>query len=225
MGNGKLKSSFLRSIVCSEEFENDAYASGATRIAGVDEVGCGCLFGPVTAAAVILPRGSQIDDLQDSKLISSGKRKRLADQIKRTAVAWHIADVPSSVIDAVGIGVASLMAMEEAVHGLSILPDFLLIDSVSLDDLALPQRSPVHGDAYSVSIAAASIIAKVHRDDLCEELEKAYPGYGIARHKGYGTAAHLEALNRLGASLLHRRSFSPVRSVQSANIVAARGHA
>jgi len=195
---------------CGWTLELAARDTGALRIAGVDEVGRGPVFGPVVAAAVILPRECAIDGLNDSKKLTEKKRRALDTEIRSSAVAWAIAAVDVETIDRINIRQASLLAMRRAVEQLALSPDFLLIDGVDTIDWPCRQRSVIHGDGTSVSIAAASILAKVYRDRLIIELDEQYPGYGLARHKGYGTAAHLAALKRLGPTPLHRRSFNPV---------------
>jgi ribonuclease HII len=190
--------------------EEAARSRGARRIAGVDEVGRGPLFGPVVAAAVILAPGCRLEGLNDSKKLSEKKRNALDVEIRANAVAWAIAAVDAETIDRVNIRQASLLAMRRAVEQLALSADFLLIDGRDTIDWDCQQQAVIHGDATSFSIAAASVLAKVHRDRLIVELDSVYPGYGLARHKGYPCAAHLEALHRLGPTPLHRRSFHPV---------------
>ena len=201
--------------ICGWRLENAARRGGATRIAGLDEVGRGPMFGPVVAAAVILPDGWRLRGLTDSKQLSEEDRIRFAGAIRGKALAWAIAAVDVETIDRINIRRASLLAMRMAVEQLVaapdyLLPDFLLIDGCDTIDWPCPQQSVVQGDGRSVSIAAASVLAKVHRDQLLVELDAVYPGYGLARHKGYCVAEHLEALRRLGPTPLHRKSFSPV---------------
>jgi ribonuclease HII len=207
------KDSSLRKLICGFEHEHEAYASGAKVIAGLDEVGRGALLGVVSAAAIILPRDCKLEGLRDSKLISPKKRQRIADEIKAQAIAWSVAHVPAAEIDRTNIAAATEMAMYEAIHGLDVMPDLLLIDAVAVD-IPIAQVSIIHGDAVSASIAAASIVAKVTRDALMEELDAKYPGYHISQHKGYGTAAHLKALETLGPTPLHRMSFAPLRDIK-----------
>lgn len=195
---------------CDWLLEDAARQRGALRIAGVDEVGRGPLFGPVVAAAVILAPGSQLAGLNDSKKLTDRKRQLLDTEIRAQAVAWAIAEVDAETIDRINIRQASLLAMRRAVEQLALSPDHLLIDGRDTIDWPCAQQPVIHGDATSVSIAAASILAKVYRDRLITELDQQYPGYGLAQHKGYPTAAHLAALERLGPSPLHRRSFHPV---------------
>jgi ribonuclease HII len=195
---------------CGWKLEEAARRNGALSIAGLDEVGRGPLFGPVVAAAVILPGGCRLHGLTDSKKLSEKKRDELDLEIRACAVAWAIAAVDSETIDRINIRRASLLAMQRAVGQLSRIPDFLLIDGRDTIEWDCPQRAIVQGDATSFSIAAASVLAKVHRDRLLVELDAEYPGYGLARHKGYGSAEHMEALARLGPTPLHRRSYQPV---------------
>jgi ribonuclease HII len=195
---------------CSSRFERAARQSGWTRIAGIDEAGRGALFGPVVAAAVILNPKRRIVGLDDSKKLASDRRFELAERIRQHAVAWAVAEVDAARIDAWNIYQASRQAMTAALEQLTIAPDYLLIDAMELDVL-IEQKSLIKGDARSVSIAAASILAKTHRDTRLDEWDSVYPGYGFAQHKGYGTPEHLEALKRLGPTPLHRHSFAPVR--------------
>jgi len=196
--------------LCCTRYEREARQRGWTRIAGLDEVGRGSLFGPVFASAVILNPRRRIVGLDDSKKLSSARRAILSERIREHALAWAVAEVDAPRIDAWNIRQASLQAMKAALWQLRVTPDFLLIDAMHLDVL-IEQRALIKGDARSVSIAAASIIAKLARDARLEELDKLYPQYGLARNKGYGTADHLEALRRHGATPLHRFSFAPVR--------------
>ncbi len=188
-------------------YESELWAHGLTAVAGVDEVGRGCLFGDVVAAAVVLPVGLVLEEVNDSKQISEKKRDRLYEQIIAEAAAWSVARVEPSVIDTINIRQASRLAMKQAVAGLSVRPEHLLVDAESVD-LEIAQTAIIKGDALSQSIAAASIVAKVTRDRLCAEVWDAlYPGYGIAVHKGYATKTHRQALLELGPTPLHRRSF------------------
>ncbi|MCR2804992.1 ribonuclease HII [Paenibacillus soyae] len=189
------------------ELEREIWAQGYARIAGVDEVGRGCLFGDVVAGAVILPPGIVIEGINDSKKLSEKKREQLYDVISREAVAWSVANVDAATVDQINIKQASRLAMKLAVEGLAVPADYLLVDAEKVD-LALPQQAIIKGDATSQSIAAASIMAKVTRDRLClGEWEVRYPEYGIAIHKGYATKLHRERLLEYGASPLHRRTF------------------
>jgi len=196
--------------VCGWALENAARRRGAARIAGLDEVGRGPMFGPVVAAAVIFPKGCRLQGLTDSKQLTEKQRNDFDAAIRGEAVAWAIAAVDVETIDRINIRRASLLAMRTAVEQLTAAPDYLLIDGCDTIEWPCPQQAVVQGDARSVSIAAASVLAKVHRDRLLVELDAVYPGYGLARHKGYCVAEHLEALRRLGPTPLHRKSFSPV---------------
>lgn len=188
-------------------YEKEGWEQSYCRIAGVDEVGRGCLFGDVVAAAVILPEGLIIDGVNDSKKLTAKKRDALYEIIMEQALAVGVGLVDSNVIDEINIKQASRLAMKKAVESLEHIPDYMLIDAEKVD-LPLPQRAIIKGDANSQSIAAASIIAKVTRDRLCEGLwEELYPDYGIAIHKGYATKLHREQITALGPTPMHRRSF------------------
>jgi len=180
------------------------------KIAGVDEVGRGALAGDVVAAAVILDPQQPIDGLMDSKRLSPKKREKFAAEIKAKALSWHIAAVDVGDIDRLNILQASLLAMKKAVEGLSVQPDEVLIDGKQCPDLPYPMTAIVKGDDSEAAIAAASIIAKVYRDEKMIALDANYPEYGFAKHKGYPTKQHLDALMNYGASDIHRSSFSPV---------------
>ena len=191
----------------------DAAAVAARkRTAGVDEAGRGPLAGPVVAAAVILDPARPIPGLGDSKLLSPQRREELDAEIRAGAAGWAIARVDVDVIDAINILEATMQAMREAVARLDPAPECVLVDGNRCPDLSCPVRAVVGGDASVAAIGAASILAKVARDREMVEMDRRYPGYGFARHKGYGTRAHREALFRLGPSPIHRRSFAPVRS-------------
>jgi ribonuclease HII len=198
------------SPVCGWTLEEAARSRGALRIAGLDEVGRGPLFGPVVAAAVILPRGCLLPGLNDSKKLSKKKRAELDVEIRASAVNWAIAEVDAETIDRINIRQASLLAMRRAVGQLALSPDFLLIDGRDTIDWEGPQQAVIRGDGASFSIAAASVLAKVYRDRLLVELDRDYPGYGLAQNKGYPCPEHLAALERLGPTPLHRKSFGPV---------------
>ena len=204
------KRSSGRAPVCGWKLERAARQSGAQSIAGLDEVGRGPMFGPVVAAAVILAPGTRFRGLTDSKKLPEKKRTELDIEIRARAIAWSIAAVDSETIDRINIRQASLLAMRLAVEQLVHTPDYLLIDGVDTIDWPCPQQSVIQGDATSFSIAAASVIAKVYRDNLLIELDRQFPGYGLASHKGYCSQQHLEALARLGPTPLHRRSYNPV---------------
>jgi ribonuclease HII len=192
-------------------FECDLWERGVVHVAGVDEAGMAPLAGPVVAAACVLPREYRPRGIDDSKQLDRAERERLAEDIRRSAVCWAVSRAEVEEIDRLNIYRAGLLALRRAVEGLSLRPDHLLIDARKLPELGIPQTSIVHGDALSLTIAAASILAKTARDALMGELDAAHPGYGFARHKGYPTAEHFEALSRLGACGVHRRSFAPVR--------------
>jgi ribonuclease HII len=198
------------SRLCSSRFERAARQLGWMRIAGLDEAGRGALFGPVVAAAVILNPKRRIVGLDDSKKLTPERRGELAPRIQQHAIAWAVAEIDAQRIDAWNIYQASRQAMTAALLQLSIQPDYLLIDAMELDVL-IEQKSLIKGDARSVSIAAASILAKTHRDARMIEWDAVYPQYGLASHKGYATPDHLEALRQHGPSPLHRYSFAPVR--------------
>jgi ribonuclease HII len=196
--------------LCGFALEEAARLRGALRIAGLDEVGRGPLFGPVVAAAVILPTGCRLQGLTDSKKLSEKQRNRLDPEIRLNAVAWAIAAVDAETIDRINIRQASLLAMRLAVQQLALSPDFLLIDGRDTIEWKCPQQAVIHGDAISLSIAAASVLAKVHRDRLLVDFDRQFPGYGLAQHKGYCSPQHLAALARLGPTPLHRKSYHPV---------------
>lgn len=189
--------------------ENALRREGFERVAGVDEVGRGCLAGPVTAAAVVLDPARPITGLRDSKLLTADARARLYDLIVRRALAWCVVDSPPSEIDAVNIHRASLGAMRRAVMGLSPSADYVMVDGFAIPELPLPQRAIIKGDRACACIAAASIVAKVTRDRFMVALDCQDDRYGHARHKGYATAEHLAAIRLHGLSTAHRRSFRP----------------
>lgn len=193
-------------------YEKECYARGIELIAGVDEVGRGPLAGPVVAAAVILPKGSKIPGLNDSKKIPKSKHKEIYEAVLQNAIAIGIGIKDNQVIDQVNIYEATKLAMMEAIGQLDLQPQHLLIDAMKLD-LPISQTSIIKGDANSLSIAAASIIAKVTRDQMMEEFDREYPGYDFAKNAGYGTANHLAGLHQLGVTPIHRRSFEPVKSM------------
>ena len=209
MSAAKLR--LLKRLHCTLKFEKLAWASGATLVAGVDEVGRGSLFGPVVAAAVILDPARRIRGLRDSKLLPAERREELAFLIRERAIAWAIAAVDAARIDQINIYQASRLAMLWAVQQLAPAANHLLVDAVRID-CELPQRAIIHGDALSVSIAAASIIAKVERDRMVATWDPIFPIYGLASNKGYSTPRHLAALREKGPSPLHRQSFAPVWS-------------
>jgi len=209
------KQRMLKLLVCSDAPEQALRYRGFTSIAGVDEVGRGALFGPVVAAAVILP--PRMDalaraGLKDSKQLDRKQRERLDRQIRKRGLAISVAEVDADTIDRVNIYQATRIAMLAAVQGLAVTPDHLLIDAMRVDH-PCPQTKLIYGDSLSLSIAAASVVAKVHRDRLMRELDTVHPGYGLASHKGYATPSHRRQLRELGPCPLHRRSFAPVRAL------------
>ena len=193
-------------------YEKECYARGMELIAGVDEVGRGPLAGPVVAAAVILPKACKIPGLNDSKKIPKYKHKEIYEAVLQNAIAIGIGVKDNHVIDQVNIYEATKLAMMEAIGQLEPQPQHLLIDAMRLD-LPIPQTSIIKGDANSLSIAAASIVAKVTRDQMMEEFDCEYPGYDFTQNAGYGTANHLAGLHKLGVTPIHRRSFEPVKSM------------
>jgi len=194
------------------EIERALFASGTRMVAGVDEAGRGPLAGPVVVAAVILPAECWFAGLNDSKQVAPALRERLAEDIIASALAYSIQVVPAETIDDINILRATHLGMRAALNALTPAAEVALIDGLPLPECPLPQQNVIGGDARSASIAAASILAKTHRDRLMCAFEETYPGYGFAQHKGYGTAAHLQALRRLGPCPIHRRSFAPVRA-------------
>ena len=193
-------------------YEKELYTQGIQLIAGVDEVGRGPLAGPVVAAAVILPENCKIPGLNDSKKIPKSKHKEIYEAVLQNAIAIGIGVKDNQVIDQVNIYEATKLAMMEAIGQLDPQPQHLLIDAMKLD-LPISQTSIIKGDANSLSIAAASIVAKVTRDQMMEEFDREFPGYDFAQNAGYGTAKHLVGLEQLGVTPIHRRSFEPVKSM------------
>lgn len=189
------------------EYENNCFAQGYSMVCGVDEAGRGPLAGPVCAAAVILPPNLEIPGLNDSKKLSDKKRRELYPVIQEKALAYGIAFADQSEIDSINILQATYLAMERAMAQLTVKPDIALIDGNRAKDFGLPVQTVVHGDSLSASIAAASVLAKVTRDDLMLEMAQKYPGYGFEIHKGYGTKAHYAALEELGPCPIHRMTF------------------
>ena len=187
--------------------EKELYDKGFTAVCGVDEAGRGPLCGPVCAAACILPLGLHIEGLNDSKKLTEKKREALFEIIKQEAVAWAVAYGTVEEINSKNILEATLLAMRRSIDALSVKADFALIDGNISRDFQLPVRSVIHGDAISPSIAAASVLAKVSRDRICLELDREYPQYGIAVHKGYGTKAHMQALREFGPAPIYRTKF------------------
>jgi ribonuclease HII len=208
------KQRMLKLLVCSDAPEQALRYHGFSTIAGVDEVGRGALFGPVVAAAVILPQRMSAlarAGLKDSKQLTREQREMLDRRIRKVALAVSVAEVDAETIDRVNIYQATRIAMLSAVQALALAPDHLLIDAMRLDHPCAQTRL-FYGDALSLSIAAASVVAKVHRDRLMRELDLTHPGYGLASHKGYGTPEHRRSLAALGPCALHRRTFAPVRA-------------
>ncbi len=193
------------------EFEGLAHRSGYRRVAGVDEAGRGALAGPVVAAAVILAPGVELPGVTDSKKLTPARREQLYTLIMENALAVGVGQGDHQLIDRINILEATLVAMGDAVSALSTPPDYLLVDGISKVPLAIPQRTIKRGDSASLSVAAASIIAKVTRDRLMVACEREFPGYGLAEHKGYGCAAHLAAIAELGPTAIHRLTFRGVK--------------
>jgi len=197
------------SLRCEATMERELHARGFHAVAGVDEVGRGALFGPVVAAAVVLAPDRPVRGLNDSKLLEAERREVLAERIRERAVAWAIGAVDAATIDRINIYQASRLAMRMAVSRLDPAPDFLLVDALAID-LLVPQRALIKGDARCHAIAAASIVAKVYRDQCMRAWDGVFPQYGLASHKGYSTPEHCKALERYGVTPLHRLSFEPV---------------
>jgi ribonuclease HII len=196
--------------------EEKLSSQGFCYIAGIDEAGRGCLAGPVVAAAVILPckvKGDWLEQVADSKMLTAEKREYLFCFIRESAVSYGVGIVSHEIIDKVNILQATKLAMKQAIEQLKPQPDTLLIDFLKLSDVPLPQKGIPHGDGLVFSIACASIIAKVSRDRMMDELDKKYPGYGLCKHKGYWTAEHINSLNRLGPCPIHRRTFQPIKGM------------
>ena len=194
--------------------EKKLIEQGYKLIAGVDEVGRGPLAGPVVAAAVILPLEAQpswMSKVRDSKQLTASQRESIFSRVQENGMPFGVGSVSHDVIDERGIAPATRLAMRRAIEQLSTRPDYLLIDFMRLPGIRIPQKSVVDGDSLCLSIAVASIVAKVNRDRLMVELDGQFPGYGLANHKGYGTREHLEALQRLGPCPIHRKTFMPVR--------------
>jgi len=207
---GTKKKATRATYKCGGAFERAARAEGASHIAGVDEVGRGCLFGPVFAGAVVLDPGNPVRGLNDSKLLDPERREVLAARIRERALAWAVGAADCFEIDRVNILQAARLAMKRAVEQLRIRPDYLLVDCCTVD-LPTPQKSLIKGDMRCQSIAAASIVAKVARDSAMLEWDRVFPQYGLAKHKGYYTPEHLAAIREHGPTWLHRFSFEPVR--------------
>ena len=199
-------------VTAGAHLETLLWRVGILHVAGVDEVGMGPLAGPVVAAAVVLPTGTRIDGVADSKVLRAAVREKLAAEIRRQALAVGVAVVEPDEIDRLNIYQAGLRACRLAIEALAVVPGFVLVDGREIPGLTMPQSAYPKGDTFVCSIAAASIVAKVHRDALMCELDERYPGYGFARHMGYSTRAHFAAIREHGPSPVHRRSFAPVRA-------------
>ncbi|MGE5398425.1 MAG: ribonuclease HII [Chitinophagales bacterium] len=194
-------------------FETALYEEGVDLIAGVDEAGRGPLAGPVVAAAVIMPPGLMISGTDDSKKLTPQKRYELVPQIKQSALSWAIAQVFPPYLDHINIYQATRQAMLKAISSLSIKPQHLIIDALKLPESGISQTPLIKGDALSLSVACASILAKVERDNIMTNMEQLFPGYGFAKHKGYATKEHIAAIMRLGPSPIHRISFEPIKTI------------
>jgi ribonuclease HII len=212
-----------RRLTRLSSFEQLLWDQGIELVGGVDEVGMAPLAGPVIACAVIFPRGTRIAGVNDSKQLTAEEREALEPQIRAAAVAVGIGRAEVHEIDSINIYHAGLLALRRAVLALSPLPQHLLVDARKLKELPFPQQAIIKGDAKSITIGAASIVAKVHRDALMSELDRAHPGYGFSSHKGYPTPVHLSALEALGACPIHRRSFAPVARKLGLGLRAAQG--
>lgn len=200
------------------EFEDKVRGNGYNLIAGVDEAGRGSLVGAVMVAAVILPGDLYLERLDDSKKLSAKVREVLYEKITAAAISWNVVEVPVEEVDRFNVYQATLRGMKRAVEGLDVQPEFVLTDAMKVDfGENIPSQSIVHGDRLSASIAAASIIAKVTRDRRADEWALTYPGYGFEHNRGYGTKAHIAAIEKFGACPIHRRSFNPVKSMLSGN--------
>lgn len=196
------------------KFEDEIYKTGVRLIAGVDEAGRGSLVGPVVVAAVILPKDIYLQKLNDSKKISAHVREKLCKEIKSVAISWTAVEVSIEKIDTLNIYQATLEGMKAAVKDLEVQPEFVLTDAMKVEfENNIPTKSVIHGDALSASIAAASIIAKVTRDNLANDWSKKFPQYGFEHNRGYGTKSHIAAINKFGFCELHRKSFNPVKSM------------
>ncbi len=217
-----------RRIAPDWNHELELHRGDCTLIAGVDEAGRGAWAGPLVAGAVILPHpdllapgkladelASELACLRDSKMLSAAMRDRLLEAIKSVALAVGVGVVSPGLIDAIGLGPANRLAMSRAVYDLGVQPHFLLVDAFRLPSICVPHRPIIKGDATCMTVAAASIVAKVTRDRMMEEQEAYYPGYGFAQHKGYGTRLHASALGELGVLPIHRRSFAPIKALVS----------
>lgn len=204
-----MKEAEIERLTKLSEYERDCYEKGFSYIAGIDEAGRGPLAGPVVAAAVILPKDCLIEGVNDSKKISEKKREKLYDEIINNAVAWGVGIMDNNVIDEINILNATRKAMHTAIENLEVRPDYILIDAEKrVDTNGIPYTPIIKGDALSISIAAASIVAKVTRDRMMREYDEIFPMYGFEKHKGYGTKAHIEAIRENGLCMIHRHTFS-----------------
>jgi ribonuclease HII len=195
--------------------ERELQASGRFLIAGVDEAGVGPLAGPIVAAAVILGDAASIEGIEDAKKLDGASREALAMEIRRRALGISIGTATVAEIDRINVYHAGMLAMRRAVEGLTRRPDHVIVDARRIPDIGIEQSAYVRGDARSLSIAAASVVAKTHRDAMMVDLDRVHPGYGFSRHKGYGTPEHHAALRRLGVSAIHRSSYEAVRELTS----------
>lgn len=195
------------------QYESALWTSGIVHVAGVDEAGMSPLAGPVSAGAVVFAPGFRLPGIDDSKKLDPQRRERMAEAIKTHAVAWAVGYAEVEEIDTINIYWAGLLAMRRAIEALTVAPEHVLLDARRLKELTVPQQRIVKGDAKSLTIAAASILAKTARDARMRELDALYPGYGFAKHKGYPVREHVAAIKQLGATPVHRRSFAPVREV------------
>lgn len=211
-------------LVCGSQHEDAATAGGFAAVAGLDEVGRGALCGPVVAAAVVLGTGFDTEGLDDSKRLTALQRQRLSGRIREAARSWAVGMASPREVDRFNILRATHLAMRRAIAALAHAPDLLLVDALTIPGVAIPQRPIVKGDATSVSIAAASIVAKVARDEMMQELDGRYPGYGLGHNMGYASEDHREALRRLGPSAVHRRSFVVLEDVQIGLFEPGKGH-
>lgn len=203
-----MKDEEIARLIKLSKYEKEYHDKGFEYIAGIDEAGRGPLAGPVVAAAVILPKDCLIEGVNDSKKISEKKREKLYDDVIENAVAWGVGIVDNNVIDEINILEATRKAMHEAIEGLQVKPDYILIDAEKkVNTNGIPYLPIIKGDALSISIAAASIVAKVTRDRMMREYDKVFPVYGFEKHKGYGTKAHVEAIKEHGICMIHRKTF------------------
>jgi len=200
----------------TSRLERTLWKEGFELVAGCDEAGRGALAGPLVAAAVILPFNGRVRGLRDSKQLTPLARERMFDKVLQIAVARSVVFIENERVDQLGVHHANLVALQQAIRGLAVVPDYVLADGFALPDLSCPSLAVPGGDSVSVSIAAASILAKVSRDRMMEELDRAHPAYGFFRHKGYATSEHYAALREHGPSPLHRRSFLPVADCEEA---------